>query len=398
MKRSAESNDSSPAPAKPETRFRRLVRRIWWLHSLWALAFGIGVMIFAREGLRYAEQLLLLLAGSWFLVFVALRFIVGRGELDEKEKLHKKGLRLITNYVIKNLYQQMLFFLVPLYASSATWSLTSPNWWIVVVLLVFAVLSTMDLVFDNIVMEHRLLASFMYGVCMFGVLNLILPMVFGWPHFQALTVAAGLTAPAVALLSFRVRAVIRPLGLLVTIGAAAGLMAAAWVGRIAIPPAPTAMSAGAIGHGKPGQYECLPGRKRRIPANQLEDLRCVTEIAAPGGLADRIIHRWTLDGKLVHEDVAQRIPGCDGEVLRTRIPVVPAAPIGSWRCTAYTDEGQLLGVLKAEVAEARQPARPPQDAAPARDGRTTLDAGTGDAPWPDAGRDAGSESTQTFDP
>jgi len=204
-----------------------------------------------------------------------------------------------------------------------------------------------------------------------------LPMVFGWPHFRALMVAAGLTAPAVALLSFQVRAVIRPLGLVVTIGAGAGLMAAAWVGRVAIPPTPTALSAGALGHGQPGQYECLPGRKREIPANQLQEFRCVTEIAAPGGLVDRVEHHWTHDGKRVHKGVAQRVPGCDGEVLATRLPVVPDQPRGKWRCTALTTDGQLLGVLKADVVAPRAPRQSILDAGvePAR-GR---DAGVGPA-------------------
>ena len=70
----------------------------------------------------------------------------------------------------------MFFFLTPLYASSATWSLSSLNWWLAPLLLVCAVVSTMDLVFDNFIMERRLLASAMYGLAMFGVLNVMLPL------------------------------------------------------------------------------------------------------------------------------------------------------------------------------------------------------------------------------
>jgi len=346
-------------------------------------------MVYARQGLRFADKLLVILALSWFLIFIALRFVVGRGR-DPDEKLAKKGLRLITNYVIKNLYQQMLFFLVPLYASSATWSLSSPNWWLPVLLLVFAVLSTMDLVFDNVVMEHRLLASAMYGVCMFGVLNLILPMVFAWPHFRALLVAAVLTAPAVALLSFRVGAIIRPLGLIVTVGAAAGMVAAVWVGRRAIPPAPTAMSAGAFGHGKPGEFECLPGRKHRIPSNQLHEFRCVTEVAAPGGLHDMVIHRWRHQGKTVYESVAARIPSCEGQVLISRLSPAPVDSTGRWQCIAETADGQLLGAVSVKVIEA-------EGNSTTRDG-ATRDAGAHDAGAHDAGaRDAGARDAGARD-
>ena len=108
------------------------------------------------------------LLGVWLLMFVALRFIVGPANRRDDEKLIRKGIRVATNYIIKQFYQQMFFFLTPLYASSATWSLSSWNWWLAPLLLVCAVLSTMDLVFDNFIMERRLLASAMYGLAMFG--------------------------------------------------------------------------------------------------------------------------------------------------------------------------------------------------------------------------------------
>ena len=250
------------------------LKRAWWLHSLAALAFGIFVMLFARKGLAYADKMLVALPVSWALVFVALRFIVGAENTAADEHLAKRGLRVVTNYIIKNLYQQMFFFLVPLYASSTTWSLSSRNFWLAPLLLLCAVLSTLDVVFDRFIMERRGLASVMYGVCLFGVLNLVLPLVVKMPHFRALLVAAAATAPAVALLTFRVRAVFSLQGLALTTLATGALTIGAWYGRAAIPPAPLAMSAGAVGHGTLGGYEGLPGRKRYLRAAQLNLLRC----------------------------------------------------------------------------------------------------------------------------
>ena len=265
----------------------------------------------------------------------------------------KKGLRLLTNYVIKNLYQQMLFFLVPLYAFSATWSMTSLNWIVPVVILVFAVLSTMDLVFDNVVMEHRIIASLMYGVCMFGVLNLIMPMVFQWDHFLSLLVAAGATAPAVALLSFRLRAVFAPLGLIITVAAAGGMIAFAWYGRRVIPPAPTAVAFAAVGHGQPGQFECVPGRKRQLRADRLAGLRCAADLVSPAGIRDDIIHIWKIGGDVLARVPAQLMTQCDGEVFLSELPPasLPKHPEGRWRCTIETADGQLLGDVKFTVAK-----------------------------------------------
>jgi hypothetical protein len=230
------------------------VKKIWWLHSGFALTFGVGVMLFARHGLAYADKLLLVLSLSWLLMFVALRFIVGPTNRAPDEKLLRKGLRLGTNYVIKQLYQQMFFFLVPLYASSATWSLASANWWLAPLLLVCAVLSTMDLVFDNVIMERRWLAATMYGLAMFGLLNVALPLVFGFDHAVGLLLAALATPPSVALLSFSVRSVLAWQGLVATIGATFGLVVVVMQWPAVIPPAPLAMTESTVGSGTRGSY------------------------------------------------------------------------------------------------------------------------------------------------
>src|SRR5262249_30144385 len=63
--------------APPPSRLRRILRKLWWLHSTFALSFGIGVMLFARAGLAHADEVMIALFASWLLLFVALRFIVG---------------------------------------------------------------------------------------------------------------------------------------------------------------------------------------------------------------------------------------------------------------------------------------------------------------------------------
>jgi hypothetical protein len=182
---------AAPDPnAPPPSRLKRLFRKIWWFHSFFALSFGVGVMLFARAGLAHADKVMMALFVSWLLMFVALRFIVGPANRRENEHIARKGVRVATNYIIKQFYQQMFFFLTPLYASSATWSLSSFNWWLSPVLLVCAVVSTMDLVFDNYIMERRWLAATMYGLAMFGVLNVMLPLVAGFDHKSGLVIAA----------------------------------------------------------------------------------------------------------------------------------------------------------------------------------------------------------------
>jgi len=361
----AEPDPSAPPPS----RLRRIVQKIWWLHSSFALIFGVGVMLFARHGLAYADKLLIVLLISWLSMFIALRFIVGPANRAEREHIAKKGVRLVSNYIIKQFYQQMFFFLVPLYASSATWSLSSLNWWLAPVLLACAVVSTMDLVFDNFIMERRRLASVMYGLAMFGLLNVLLPLVFGVTHLQGLIVAAAATPGAVALLSFSVKTVLSPQGVVLTLGATAGLLVAVWFGRAAVPPAPLAMPETSVGHGTMGSYECLPPSKHTLRADQLDGLRCGSWLVEPGGVKEDVVHVWKHAGEVVARIVPEQF-ACDGDgvVYRSTLPPIelPRDPVGKWSCTTQTRGGQLVGIRTFEVIAAPAAAQPaPVEPAPA---------------------------------
>lgn len=338
--------------APPPGRLKRVLRRLWWFHSFFALAFGIGVMLFARAGLAHADKVMMALFASWLVMFIALRFIVGPANRKEQEGIGRKGVRVVTNYVIKQFYQQMFFFLTPLYASSATWSLSSWNWWMAPLLLICAVISTMDLVFDNFIMERRMLASAMYGLAMFGVLNVLLPLVAGFDHLTGLVIAALATPTSVALLSFSVKQVLAPQGVLLTVGMSGALLGAVWYGRAFIPPAPLAMAETAIGHGTRGSYECMPGSKHTVRANQLDGLRCGSLLREPGGLKEGVVHVWSHRGKELTRITPEQLR-CDGDgiVFRSELPekLVPADPTGRWSCATFTLGGQLVGVRKLEV-------------------------------------------------
>ena len=369
----------------PPSRLKRIFRRIWWFHSFFALSFGIGVMLFARAGLAHADKLLMALLASWLLMFIALRFIVGPANRRENEKIVRKGVRVATNYLIKQFYQQMFFFLTPLYASSATWSLSSLNWWLAPVLLICAVVSTMDLVFDNFIMERRLLASAMYGLAMFGVLNVMLPLVVGLDHFTGLVIAAAATPASVALLSFSVKQVLSPQGAMLTVASTGLLVAGVWFGRVVIPPVPLAMTEISVGHGTQGSYECLPPSKHVIRETQLDGLRCGSLLKEPGGIKETIVHVWR-HGRDVVDRITPRRLECDGDgiVFVSELPksVMPADPTGSWSCTTYTFNGQLVGLRRFDVVTA--------DGKPHRDrpAAGTGGSGSGSGSAPDAGTDA----------
>lgn len=339
----------------PPSRLARLVRKLWWLHSGFALSFGVGIMLFARAGLAHADKVMIALLASWLLLFVALRFIVGPANRRSGEGLAKKSIRVATNYIIKQFYQQMFFFLTPLYASSTTWSLASRNWWIAPLLFLCAVVSTLDLVFDHFIMERRWLASVIYGFAMFALLNVLLPLVIHCDHLTGLIVAAAATPTFVAVLSFSVRAVFSPKGAVLTLAVTGAMLAAVWFGRVAIPPAPLVMPESTIGHGEPGQYECLPASKHRIRADQLEKLRCGSMLREPGGVKESIVHVWKLRGIELARIKPDRID-CDGAVFLSYFPNEnhPDDPAGKWSCEVFTVNGQLVGRRRITVVPPKE--------------------------------------------
>lgn len=360
MSRPKHAKHSSTAAAEKPPLIRRLINLVWMLHSVWGLVFGLGIMIMARKGLAVADKLLIVAGISWILMFLALRFVVGAENRRPDERFVKKGVRVVTNYFIKNMYQQMFYFLVPLYASSATWQWGSWNFWMPPLLLICAVVSTMDLFFDNVVMERRSVVATMYGFALFSVLNLMLPVVGHVNHFHSMLIAAAATAPAVALLNFRVRTVFSARGLAFTFGATAALVAAAWFGRKAVPPAPMSTTAVSVGHGEPSTWECLPGEKSEIPVSQLRKLRCGSEVTEPGGLNDDVVHVWVHNRRVVARiaphaptDASGKPIACPGNVGVSYLPAdeLPADPKGKWRCMIETTDGQLVGMTKFTIVD-----------------------------------------------
>ncbi len=88
------ANAAPPADASapPPSRLRWLLRKAWWLHSGVALSFGVGVMLFARAGLAYADKVMMALFASWLVMFIALRFIVGPANRRDNESLARRDL------------------------------------------------------------------------------------------------------------------------------------------------------------------------------------------------------------------------------------------------------------------------------------------------------------------
>jgi len=344
---------SSPRLARFKAIAAKYGRMMWWAHSLYALALGVSVVIFAQKGFAHARFLTISLAVAWIGVILFFR-LFGSGAQQQVEGRSAKMRFFVMTYVLKNMYQGMLFFLLPFYWRSITFG--TENQWFLFGLGLCAFLSTMDVVFDRMLMKWKWAASTFYFFTLFACLNLVIPALA--PNLRsALTLCTAAVVSALAFWTMHMpfRALKRPLGVTLLVGWTVGSLLLAYAGRQAIPPVAMYLAKGAVGP------KLLDDGRLAIEASALHhtlvhELNAVTDIMVPGGQGDRLVHRWFRDGELVQEstDVDPHAHGEAGLVrLRSKIDAarLPAAKTGQWNVDVFTEDGQLVGRVPFEVIE-----------------------------------------------
>ena len=338
-----------------KTFFKRHGRKIWWLHSAYALGLGITVVTFAQKGFDHARYLAASASAAWLLVILFFR-VFGSGRKQSHEHAAPKvKLRFFAmTYALKNLYQGMLFFLLPFYWKSTTFG--SPNMWFVIVLGACALLSTLDIVFDRVVFRFRAIASVFHAVALFGAAALAVPALFP----ETRTLVSLLVATAISVLAFwtmhfdlAMLKAKRWLALFAfTMLAAVGI---AYEGRTVIPPVPMYVAHGAVG------TLLLPDGRLGMEVSDLhpsviDKLVAITDVVVPGGHGDRLFHVWRHNGAEIHR--ATEDTTADSNVkgtvrLRSGLTPeqLPTNLLGQWSVDVETEDGQLVGRTTFTVAQ-----------------------------------------------
>jgi hypothetical protein len=330
--------------------------KLWWLHSGYALALGVGVVFFAREGFAHARWMAVTLGLAWLLLVLMFRLSASGSAVPAHEApdTRTRVRFFVMTYALKNLYQGMLFFLLPFYWKSMT--LDSYNLWFCLMLGACAVLSTLDIVFDRVLMRFRWLASVFHGFTLFACCNLVIPALF--PDTRTLTTL--LAAAAIAVVSFwSLHVTKRELKQKLYAGVFAATVAAgvglAYVARAAVPPVPMYVSSAGVG---PKQLPDgrLAMEVKTLHPSVIKELIAVTDVVVPGGKGDRLRHLWRHRGLPVHRTTEEtsRITGPRGVVrLRSSLTAedLPADLLGAWSVDVETDDGQLVGRTEFEVVE-----------------------------------------------
>src|SRR3989304_5870696 len=117
--------------------------RLWWLHSFYALILGICIMWLGKRNFSFLRLFVFHISFIW-LSSLLLPKLLNRPGVPAR---WAPRLQLLVNFFNKNLYQQMLFFVLPIYYASATFG--SPNIVFVLLVAMSATLSTLDVVYDR---------------------------------------------------------------------------------------------------------------------------------------------------------------------------------------------------------------------------------------------------------
>jgi len=346
--------DTVESPSSVSVRVQRFFKKhgdkMWWLHSLWAMGWGTFIVIYAQRGFHYARWLMLALFAAWFVLLLSFRAAeVSPKEVGGHRKDKMKA--LVINYVLKNLYQVMLFFLLPWYYKSAT--LGRPNMYFVFLLAFCTVLATLDIVFDRFLMRVRILASVYYTIALFACLNLAIPAFAPLSPTASLLIAAGVSVVVVWSLHSPLKAIKNQRDMLILAGVIACALLCAWTGRRFIPPVPLSITSGAVGP------ELLDDGRLKMKVSVLhhsmvEKMYGVTDLTAPSNAPSDMKHVWRQDGRLVARTDPEVQQVSRGLLrVKSRLPKdkMPEDKIGRWELQVETSAGQLVGEIEFEVIE-----------------------------------------------
>ncbi len=325
----------------------RYRRTFWILHSLWALATGVLVLVLAHERWGLAQWVVVFLGATWASTLFFTR-LAARLPDSAAARLG----RGFVSYVTRVMYQETLFFLLPFYYSSATpWSV---NLLFVLLLAALAVLACLDLVFDELLRRRPWFGLLFFSVVSFASLNFLLPVLFRVRIELATPLAAAGGLAAALPLVWKGAGWRQPRALAQL---AAGLALAALLAgpaRLVVPPVPLRLErlawTPAVDPDLVRPLSTLGGEA--MVGDLVEDqLAVVATVFAPRRLAASVVVVWSRDGvELRRSRTLEITPHRLGfSIWHAWRPVEPPFPPGRYEVAIETADGRLIGRSQLRV-------------------------------------------------
>jgi hypothetical protein len=318
--------------------FQRHKEKLWWLHSGYALLLGVGIMWLGTRNYNYLRVTVFHLSFIWLSSFF-LPKLLRQPWLPARWAVR---LRLVVNYFNKNLYQQALFFVLPIYYASSTFG--SRNFLFVLALGISALLSTLDVVYDRHLSVSRILTALFFAFNLFALVNVMLPVLLGVSNTWTTRIGAVLAALGlVTLLDPFPQA--KRWRYSCALIAAVVLVLLVELGRSFVPPAPLRLVSAEFGAGYERDEMRLVPPIDEISAGRARQLHALTAIKAPLGLRERVQHRWYKNGLLVWASPLIEVIGGreQGFRLWTNYVFDNVEAAARLRLDVETEGGQLIG-------------------------------------------------------
>lgn len=351
-------SDSRPLPLRSRigafwVRHRTL---FWTIHSLWALATGVAVILLARERYGFVPWVCLFLVLTWVstLFFgrrVPAEGVEGPSDGPEGVAPATPGFgEEATSYLMRTMYQETLFFLLPFYAYSTV--VGSVNMIFPLALAGLAILSCIDLLFDRWMKTSPTFGLVFFSAVAFAALNLLLPIL------TPLGPAGGTVAAAMAAVGSAVPLAFRGTGRatggerLRVGGLSIALLLIPLLLPQVVPPVPLRLSEAVF----------APGidRTTLVPADTLGGvvaperveggLFVLMEVFAPAVMDTRVSLEWTRDGTPIRSSREIEITAHEWgfRVWDAWRPTSGPVPAGTYEVVLKAGRGRMFG--RAEIA------------------------------------------------
>jgi hypothetical protein len=348
---------AAPPPLTPRpTRFERLLallhRHPALLPTL-SLMFGIGSFLLVQRGEQMARVMavIALLGWPWLLFEDLIGSWLSRGS---RGRLPPATARFLTQQV----QQELLYFSLPFLFTAMQW--VPGQIAFVALATALALAASLDPLYWHRIAPHAGLSRIFHAACSFVAALVILPIAVHLPTGQALPIA--FAATALILVASLPRLLIGPADTdavadvrpaspsgrwrrLATPMLLAALLALAWFGRGAIPPAGLWVREARITASLDGRE---PGPALTdIDAGHLAgseaSLIAYVAVRAPRGLSQSVVFEW-YHGRERVDRIPAQIDGGREAGFRTysRKQNFGEAPQGTWRVDLLTPEGQLI--------------------------------------------------------
>ncbi len=332
--------------------FKRHERLLWWAHTIYALSLGIFVATFAQKGFERARWLAVSLALAWILVALFFRFF-GTGARQDFLTAWPGARRrfFVMTYLMKNLFQGMLFFLLPFYWRAA--SLDAGTAAPLVLVACCAVVSTLDLVVDRFLFRWKVMASVFYAVTLFGAMQVVIPALFSGVHtLTTLATSGGLSVAALLLFHLPLTTLRRPVVLGLFLAVVAGGAGGAYALRSAIPAVPMFVRDGGAGPERTAEGDLALDVRSFRASHAFTGIWAVTDVAVVGA-AEPLVHVWRHKGRTIVGAAAAPpttpVKGTVRVASRLERASMPPDPTGRWTVDVETGSGQIVGRVSFEV-------------------------------------------------